>query len=171
VPSEAGLVVTLRLASATARCPVCGQTSRRVQSRYTRRLADLPCGGRAVLLLVAVRRFRCDQPACHGKIFAERLGPLADPYARRTTRLGEHLCLLGLACGGELGARLARHAGLVVSATSLLRLVRATPTPADDAPRVVGVDDFGATRSRRGSCTAFERRNRTWSSASSTPPG
>jgi len=149
VPGEAGLVVTLRLASGSARCPMCGQTSRRVQSRYTRRLADLPCGGRAVLLRVAVRRFRCDQPACHGKIFAKRLGPLADPYARRTTRLGEHLRLLGLACGGELGARLARHAGLVVSATSLLRLVRATPTPADGTPRVVGVDDFAWRRGVR----------------------
>ena len=46
-------------------CPACGAVSRRVQSRYRRRVVDLPLGGRRVELLIMVRRFRCDAVLCY----------------------------------------------------------------------------------------------------------
>ncbi len=51
------LTVFLETTASTASCPVCGSHARRVRSRYTRRLADLPCFGRAVQVRVRVRRF------------------------------------------------------------------------------------------------------------------
>ncbi|MFG2715422.1 transposase family protein [Streptomyces goshikiensis] len=40
--------------------PGCGSVRTRVQSRYRRRLADRPLGGRRVLVPLLVRRFFCD---------------------------------------------------------------------------------------------------------------
>jgi hypothetical protein len=45
--------------SREARCPVCHRPSSKVQSRYVRTLADLPCSGQQVHWLVQVRRFWC----------------------------------------------------------------------------------------------------------------
>src|SRR5262249_32129225 len=70
-----------------ASLPSCGARSRRVHSRYTRTLADLPCCGVQVQLTLQVRRFFCDQTNCPQRTFAERLPEVAPPYARRTTRL------------------------------------------------------------------------------------
>jgi transposase len=78
-----GLVV--RSGSATATCPDCRTSSRRIQSRYQRRAADLPLDGRRVELKVMVRRFWCDAAACGRKIFAERFpNDVLPTFARRT---------------------------------------------------------------------------------------
>ncbi len=66
------VTVTVRAASPTAPCPSCGTISKRVQSRYTRTLRDLPASGRLVHLIVHVRRFFCQESICVRKIFAER---------------------------------------------------------------------------------------------------
>jgi hypothetical protein len=125
-------------------------------------------------LVLHVRKFCCDNPVCARQIFTERLPGVVAAYGRRTLRLEAWLSTIGFALGGEAGARLLRALGLGASAVSADRLlvrIRRFPLAASPPVRVLSVDDFGATRSRRGSCTAFERRNRTWSSASSTPPG
>ena len=67
-------------------CPVCGAPSTRVQSRYSRTLADLPWHGVQARIFLRVRRFFCDNDACSRAIFAERLPQVAAPYARRTRR-------------------------------------------------------------------------------------
>ncbi len=52
---------------------------------------------------------------------------------------------LGLALGGRPGERFATRLGLVISAETLLRLVR-RGTPQTTAPRVAGIDDFAGRR-------------------------
>ena len=123
------VVIRLRMRTAGSACPTCGHRAHQVQSRYTRHLADVSCFGKSVHLVVQVRRFWCRHPDCPRHIFAERLGPLAEVYARRTTRLCDQLRILGFACGAALGARVARHLALPVSPTTLLRLLRSTPCP------------------------------------------
>src|SRR2546423_6313934 len=62
------VTITVRAASATAPCPCCGIISKRIQSRYTRSLRDLPASGRPVHLVIHVRRFFCQEnkyPLCH----------------------------------------------------------------------------------------------------------
>jgi transposase len=70
------LVLSLATERTEAACPLCQQVSHRVHSHYTRTLQDLPCGGKALRLLVLVRRFFCVNEKCARKIFAERLSDL-----------------------------------------------------------------------------------------------
>lgn len=58
------VMVAAHVRAATAACPLCGRASRRVHSRYNRRLGDLPWQGRVGELRLQVRRFRCpiEQP-------------------------------------------------------------------------------------------------------------
>lgn len=128
---------------AEARCPVCGEPSRRVHSRYTRTLADLPWSGFPVRLRFRVRKFFCDQPSCKRRIFAERLEKIARPFARGTDRQREALEWIAFSLGGEAGARFARELGLLVSPDTLLNRIRSAFRADAEDVRVVGVDDFG----------------------------
>jgi transposase len=67
-------------------CPNCGRSAIRVQSRYTRTVADLPCHGIPVQIQLRLRRFFCDQSHCSTAIFTERLPTLVEHYSRRTRR-------------------------------------------------------------------------------------
>ncbi|WP_353744370.1 transposase family protein [Roseovarius sp.] len=56
------VLIHARPPGGAAACPRCGEISRRVQSHYERRLADLPAHGRQVRLVLSTRRFRCNRP-------------------------------------------------------------------------------------------------------------
>ena len=143
------ITVSLRAAALTAACPACGTVSQRVQSRYTRRLHDLPASGRPVRLQLSVRRLFCAKSTCAQRIFAERFPALCWPRAQRTIRLQADLSQLGLALGGQAGARLGRALGLSGSRDTILRLVRRHHLPDSPQARVVGLDDWAWTRRKR----------------------
>lgn len=143
------ITVTLRASSPTAACPCCGTVSKQVQSRYTRRLHDLPWSGRPVHLVVQVRRFFCKKSICARRIFAEQLSELCQPHAQRTKRLQEGLSQLGLAVGGQTGARIGSALGMSGSRDTILRLVRQHHLPEALEPRIVGVDDWAWKRRMR----------------------
>jgi transposase len=120
-----------------------------VHSRYERHPTDLPSFGQAVRLRLQVRRFYCHHPACRRRTFAEPLQTLLPPRARRTRRLARVQGRIGLALGGEAGARLLPHLAMTTRADPLLRLVRRLPLPPPKEPRVLGVDDWAALRKQR----------------------
>jgi transposase len=138
----AGLTVVVRITTTTSICPVCGQASSRVHSRYTRTLADLPWSGRTVQLHGQVRRFFCINRSCPRTTFAEPLAALASRSARRTSRLTEMLSALALVTGGEAGERLSSRLGMYCSGPTLLRLLRRLPLPPAPPPHVIGLDDW-----------------------------
>ena len=81
-----------------------------------------------MLIRIEARRFRCAAAECPRRIFTERLPAIAaGPWSRRTGRLGEIQRHLGLALGGQAGARLAERLAMPASGDTLLRLVRRTP--------------------------------------------
>jgi transposase len=141
-------LIIMRLAPTNqkAACPLCQQASTKVHSRYQRALDDLPCCGRALRLQVMVRRFFCLNEECSRRLFAERISDVTVPFARKTKRLNRTLQTIGLALGGEAGARTAENLGIQVSPDTLIRRVRALPEPAQCKVRVLGVDDFAARR-------------------------
>jgi uncharacterized protein (DUF983 family) len=53
--SDEGLTITAISKQLRACCPLCGTGASRLHSRYTRTVADLPCSGQQVRLLVGVR--------------------------------------------------------------------------------------------------------------------
>jgi transposase len=134
--------------ASTASCPLCGEVSARPHSRYVRRLADLPCHDQPVRFHLEVRRFFCGNANCRRRIFAERLPAVAAAHARTTVRLDKAHCNIGLALGGEAGARLAARLAMPTSADTLLRRVRRAPLPEHPVPRVLGIDDWA----RRKGC-------------------
>lgn len=125
-----------------------GRASAAVHSTYRRHPADLPSFGRGVRLTLRVRRFYCRDAACPRRTFAERLPGLIAPHARRTRRLGAAQGRVGVALGGEAGARLLPHLRMPASPDTVLRLVRRMPLPARRAPRALGVDDWARRKGR-----------------------
>jgi transposase len=142
------LTITAHVTAPTARCPHCGISSQRVHRYYTRRPRDLPLGVYAVRLVLHVRRVRCLNAAYTAQTFAERLPQVVLPAAQRPVRLTIALQHLGLALGGEAGARLAAKLHLSTSPDTLLRLVRRLPDPPMPTPAILGVDDWAMRRGR-----------------------
>ena len=135
-----------------APCPACTSSSDRIHSYYERRLADLPWNGIPVEIRLRTRRFFCDTDACAQRIFTERLPETTATYARRTLRMEQALRWLGLALGGEAGARTAQRLGLVVSGDTLLRHLRrmsVAQKPVPVSPRVLGIDDWAWRKGQR----------------------
>jgi len=67
-----------------AACPSCGADCRRIHDRYQRWPLDVPWSGFVVRLVVTVRRFCCDNPACARQTFAEDFGALLARRSRFT---------------------------------------------------------------------------------------
>jgi transposase len=133
----------------TSACPGCAVSSSSVHSRYQRRLTDLPWGTRAVRIHLTVRKFRCRNQACGRRIFAEGVPDLVAAYGRHTHRLATALRAIGLALGGNMGARLAARLQLTTSPSTLLRLVRTAPRSYPPALQAVGVDEWAWRRGHR----------------------
>jgi transposase len=146
-----GIVIAARTRAETAACPVCGHACTRVHSRYRRTLLDLPWQGMSVRFHLTVRKFRCLNPECPRRVFAERIPSVAACHGQKTTRLSGALLQLAWLAGGEAAARIARLLGLVLSPDSLLYRLKAAKQdqkPPLSAPRVLGVDDFAFRRGR-----------------------
>src|SRR5258708_2156962 len=143
------VTITVRAASPTAPCPCCGTLSKRIQSRYTRTVRDLPASGRPVHLVLHVRRFFCQESTCIRKIFAERFPSLTLPRVKFPLRLQEALREMGFQLDGEAGARLGKKLGYPGSTDTILRLVKRAELPPASAPRVVGLDDWSWKRRLR----------------------
>jgi transposase len=133
----------------TARCPCCKVPSSSIHSRYQRRMTDFPWGTHAVHLQLTVRKFFCRNPTCARRIFTERLPDVVAASARNTSRVIAALRAIGLALGGNAGARLAARLGLPTSPATLLRLVRTTLAPPPPALQAVGVDEWAWRRGHR----------------------
>lgn len=147
---QARLVMVLRSAGEENRCPACGQTSRRVHSRYFRRLSDLPWEGIPVTIELCVRRFFCCGKDCGQRIFTERLPNTVRRYGRRTRRLSTALEQITMALGGSAGSRLAEQLGILASGSTLLRELRKKASViVSVSPRVVGIEDWAWRKGQR----------------------
>jgi transposase len=150
VEGRSRLVMVLRPAGEESCCPICGRRSRRVHSRYRRRLSDLPWEGIPVRIELGVRRFFCSGDDCGQKIFTEHLPNTVQRYSRRTCRLADALNQITLALGGSAGARLAEQLGIMASGSTLLRgLRRKAGVMPQASPRVVGIDDWAWRKGQR----------------------
>lgn len=148
--SDGLITVMARSSLRSSACPGCGVVSVSVHSRYVRTLADLPSHGLAVSLQLRTRRFRCGTIGCPVEIFAERFDPsIAQRFGRRTERLEGIVHHIGVAFGGRPGQRTARRLALPVSRDTLLRVVRRRAPSTDEAPRVIGIDDWAWRKGHR----------------------
>jgi transposase len=146
---KASIRVQLTAIAPTAACPRCGIFSSSIHRRYQRHLTDLPWGTRLVRIQCIVRKFICRNLSCERRIFTERLPALVATDARKTHRVIMVLQAIGIALGGQAGARLAARLRLAVSAATLLRLVQAASGPDTSALQAIGVDEWAWRRGHR----------------------
>lgn len=147
--ADTHLRVTASSTQTTAHCPDCRGLSRRVHSRYERRLQDLVLAQYSMTLELKVRKFFCDNSACIRRIFTERIPEIAAPWARKTTRLVQRLQSVGLALGGAAGARLVHQLGYRACGSTLLNHLSQLTLPQFEVPKHLGVDDFAFRRGRQ----------------------
>ncbi|WP_308364939.1 transposase [Streptomyces sp. ISL-86] len=111
-------------------------------SRYVRRLADVPLGGRPLRIDLSVRRLYCENPACPKVTFAEQVPGLTVRYQRRTPLMQRLVEDVGVVLAGRGGARMLRILNVTLSRSTVLTQLMQVPLPPLETPRVLGVDDF-----------------------------
>jgi Transposase len=116
-------------------------------------LADVPVGGRKVLLVLRVRRMLCVSAQCSQRTFREQIPGMTRRWARRTDRLGEVIARFGIEVAGRAGVRMLQAVGVGISRDTVLRVVMRQPLPFEatgaQVPRVLSVDDVAIRRGRR----------------------
>jgi transposase len=137
------VVISCSCAASPGCCPACGSVSARVHGGYSRTVADGAAGGRPVLVVLRVLRFRCVNPSCPKATFAVQADGLTSRYCRRSVPLTQMLTGFGLELAGRAGARLAGRLGIAVHSSTILRLLAALPErEPGTAPGILGIDDF-----------------------------
>ena len=121
------VVISSSCAASPERCPACGSVSARVHGGYSRTVADGAAGGRPVLIILRVLRFRCLDPSCPKVTFAMQADGLTSRYCRRSVPLTGMLTGFGLELAGRAGARLAGRLGIAVHSSTILRLLAGLP--------------------------------------------
>lgn len=159
--SDDRITVAVSVKGHTAVCPHCGQRSSSVQSYRPRKLQDLEFMGREVTLLVNARHFRCRNPGCGTKIFAEPLR-MAAPYMRKTHEVQERITheALNQAAPGAVRTLSLQH--IRASASTCHRLVRnkGKSNPAVHTSGYVGIDDFAKKKGQVYACAIVDHYTR-----------
>ncbi len=143
-------ILACRVVDGDDRCQRCGEPGRPRDST-TRRLAHEPFGWRPTLLLVTVRRFRCDR--C-GRVWRQDLSSAAEPRAR-LSRGGLRWALTALVCQHLTIARIAEGLGVSWNTANDAvlaeghRVLIADPHRFDGV-KVIGVDEHVWRHTRRG---------------------
>jgi transposase len=143
------IVIAAHACAPIAICPSCSQPSKRMHSRYVRRVADLPIQGKAVQLAMDVRRFQCRTPSCPQRIFTERLPQTVSPYARETQRHAATVETLAFALGGKPTQRVAEAIGMPIDDAGVIRRLRRATVDTPSTVTVVGIDDFAFKKNER----------------------
>ena len=138
---EEGYLKIITIAQKESICPLCKVTSKHIHSCNIRKVADLPWANFPVTIVVKAHKFFCKEDTCERNIFSQRFDGLA-PYARRTDRQREKLISIGMAAGGNVGAKLSKELGIPISASTVLRLLNIPEESEVETPRVLGIDDW-----------------------------
>jgi transposase len=106
-----------------AKCPYCGQSSRHIHSRISRKLKDLPIQGKKVILCLEQRKYFCKNKKCRYKTFAERFN-FFDSKATKTHRLQEEILRVALTQSSVAASRYLRASVADVGKSTICNLVK-----------------------------------------------
>lgn len=133
----------------SSRCPLCNKKSNRIHSKYVRALADLPASGNLVRIRLVSRKYFCDNKACSRKIFTERFSKEIQPYGRRLGRSVNLISKMALELGGNKGANISKFAGVPVSSSTIVRIIKKLPAREQLVTSgIIGVDDWAFKKGR-----------------------
>lgn len=147
--TEQELQIRVNSNRASSCCPRCSTPSSAVHSYYRRKPLELPCAGRAVRLILTVKKFFCRVETCPQKVFTERFPEFLLPSSRLTSRLRTVVQAITGAFNAQGGARLGTQLGLHLSRTTFLNSLHRAPIPPVGQVEHVGIDDFAWKRGKR----------------------
>jgi hypothetical protein len=104
-----GICIRARTPAGAVACPGCGTETARVHGYHERTAADVPAGGRRVLVRVTVRKMRCPVPGCPRQTFREQVPGVLDRCQRRTTRLTGQVSAVARELAAGPGRTCCRH--------------------------------------------------------------
>ncbi len=134
------LTVRVVASALSAPCPSCGEFSTAVKGVRAQVVRDVAHGGRAVLLIVSKRSFRCTADWCERKTFTQQTNEIA-ARRRTTSRCREQI---GRAAKDRSTASVAREYGVSWStAWTAIRhvAVRELALFGRQVPAVIGIDE------------------------------
>ncbi|MDN3437270.1 transposase family protein [Planococcus sp. APC 3900] len=122
--TEEELFFIVEVQSSSALCPACRQISRRLHSRYCRKVDDLPLLDRQVHFQALLHKWFCDNSDCPMKVFTERLNWLQS-YKRKTERLENVIEKIAFSTSCLTAEKVCQAMHIPVSHDALLRRVKA----------------------------------------------
>ena len=107
-------------------CPLCGQSSSRIHSRYPRSFHDLPIQGKKVHIHLSNRKYFCFNPECRQKIFAESFDCF-QPNSKKTNRLIDDIMKISLEVSSVTASRLLRDGAVAIGKSTICNMLKKTP--------------------------------------------
>ena len=142
VISDNLILLSARLKGKTTKCTCCGKSSKSVHSSYTRKLTDLSVTGRAVKIILKVRKFRCRNSRCSQTVFSEQHLPLTQKYSRLTDRTSHYLQRLLIEVSSRKGEYISDLFSIKQSSSTCLRIVKSIEMPDYQELTTIGIDDW-----------------------------
>ncbi len=136
------ILLSARLKAKTAKCPCCSKRSKSVHSSYLRKLTDLSAAGRAVKIILKVRKFRYRNSNCTQTVFSEQHLPLTQKYSRLTGRTTHYLQRLLVEVSSRKGEYISDLFSIKQSSSTCLRIVKSIEMPDYQELTTIGIDDW-----------------------------
>lgn len=133
----------------SACCPCCGHPSHHVHVHRLRKIQCTEQFSSPVTLILRIRHFRCENPSCPQKYFAEPL-PLAGRYARMSREVASRVLEESLFQPSRSACETLRRQHISVSRSTCLRMANRQGCRNPEVPTsgYVGIDDFASRKGR-----------------------
>ena len=119
------LMIRVESTSLEAICPYCGRPSKRMHSRYLRKLQDLPIQGKKVRLIIENKKYFCNNKDCGHKTFAESF-LFFKPKATKTKRLQDEILRVSLTQSSVSAATYLKRSVADVGKSTICSLLKKT---------------------------------------------
>ena len=117
------LIIHIESTNTEATCPYCGIVSRKIHSRYTRILQDLPIQGRKIKLYLNNKKYFCINTECGKRTFAEQFG-FFEPNSVRTKRLQEEILRVSIIQSSISASKYLRNSVADVCKSTICNLLK-----------------------------------------------
>jgi len=106
-----------------AECPYCGERSEKAHSKSTRKLQDLPIQGKKVIIEIERRKYKCKNPECGHKTYAETF-EFYEAKSRKTKRLNEEIMRVALTQSSMSAAAYLRGSVANVGKSTICNMIK-----------------------------------------------